>query len=64
MATLTFNNTKKNWKKKISIKSQPTFFEGNCLQKKPDSRKLASKSQPDNPGWERELQLPNRQLQP
>ena len=51
MATFTFNSTKK--------KSQPTFFEGNCLQKKPDSRKLASKSQPGNPGWERELQLPN-----
>ena len=53
MATLTFNSTKKSQKKAKS------FFEGNCLQKMPDSRKLASKSQPGNPGWERELQLPN-----
>ena len=45
---LTFSSTKKPGKSQISIKSQPKFFEANYLGKKPDSRKLASKSQPGN----------------
>ena len=47
-AMLTFNSTKMLGKSQISIKSQPTFSEANCLGKKPDSRKLASKK----PTWQ------------
>ena len=58
---LTFNSTTKPEKKQISLKSQLTFFEANCLGKKPDSRKLASKKPTWQPwSWEEEYgALPN-----